>query len=539
MNTTPTLLLVLPELWQLLFINILLLFALMFSSIQNVGRFNENFLYKAKWITPALQVEPVTRATILGFICSALLYYNNSLDSGFAFGLIWDDLCRFMSIFLCLSCAAALCLSIESLKRFSRYEFLLILWLSAVGMLCLIKSYSFLAVYLSIELQSLSFYMLTAMRSRTEASAEAGLKYFILSAFSSAMLLLGMTLIYGTVGCQSLGDLAMIYNHFLAYGPIYDHTYVAVYVGLGSICMSLLFKLAAAPLHAWIADVYEGSHTSITAWFAITAKIAVCTVLIRINTPDTYVMLLVLAAAASLIVGSLSAMRQVKLKRFIAFSAVSNAGWFLLALTAGMWQYMVLHLIVYTILSINLFSIFILPLLRTHPNLAYRTRNHNINTHSPLSAQKHEGSVDHGADSSTIKYISDLNQIYKVNPGLAFAIAMSMFSLAGIPPLAGFYSKYLIINAVSQSEQYLLLAIALAAAVISAFYYIRVVKTIYFSTPSYRKAASFTHRRFVPSEGWFTIQECPTNAYITAVTTGLTLVFFIKPEYFTLWLALI
>lgn len=535
---TSTILLVLPELFQLLFINIILLFALMYGSLSYKSA--ESSLYKAKWITPVLQVEPVTRAITLGFICSAFLYYNNGLDSGFAFGLIWDDLCRFMSIFLCTCCAIALCLSTQSLKRFSRYEFLLILWLSAIGMLCLIKSYSFLAIYLSLELQSLSFYMLASMRSHNEASAEAGLKYFILSAFSSAMLLLGMTLIYGTIGCQSLGDLAMVLNHFLEVDPhgvseLNPTTTRVVDIGLGCICISLLFKLAAAPLHAWIADVYEGSHTSITAWFAITAKIGVITILIRLNIPYTLVMLLVLAAATSLIVGSLSAMRQVKLKRFIAFSAVSNAGWFLLALTAGAWQYMVLHLIVYTILSINLFSVFICPLLRSHPNLAYRTRIHSIKQ-SPALNIKHD-TVDHGADSNAIKYISDLNQIYKVNPGLAFAIATSMFSLAGIPPLAGFYSKYLIINAVSQSQQYLLLAISLIAAVISAFYYIRVVKTIYFSTPLITVAARGGLKQ--RTSWWFTIQECPINAYITALCTGLTLVFFIKPEYFTLWLALI
>ena len=520
MNTPlSALLLVLPELFQLLFINVLLIFALLFSSIENSGC-RSGLIYIAKWITPRLQVEPICRLTIYGFICSALLCYNSSIDTGFAFGLIWDDLCRFMSIFLCLSCAAALYLSAVSLKRFSRYEFLLILWLSAIGMLCLIKSYSFLAVYLSIELQSLSFYMLSAMRSRTEASAEAGLKYFILSAFSSAMLLLGITLIYGTIGSQSFGDLIVILDHFLTYDNHYDVSYVAIYVAHGSICISLLFKLAAAPLHAWIADVYEGSHTSITAWFAITAKIAAATVLIRLNTPHTLIIVLITAAVASLIVGSLSAMRQVKLKRFIAFSAVSNAGWFLLALTAGQWQLMIVHLIVYTVLSVNLFSVFILPLLRTHPNLTYRTRIHNIKNH---------GEVDHGADSSTIKYISDLNQIYKVNPGLAVAVTLSMFSLAGIPPLAGFYSKYLIINAITQSEQYVLLCVALAAAVISAFYYIRVVKTIYFSTT--RQHVNYHHKTM-----WFSVKSYQANAYTTAITTGLTLVFFIRPEYFTLWL---
>ena len=526
MTTNSSILLqVLPELFQLIFINVLLLFAILLSSpsFAKGQKGYQSNTYEAKWIKPLLQTEPVTQITILGLLCSAALYINNHLSHAFAFGLIWDDLGRFMSVFLCFSAAAALTLGTQALKRFSRYEFILIIWLSAIGMLCLIKSYSFLAFYLSIELQSLSFYMLSAMRSRTEASAEAGLKYFILSAFSSAMLLLGMALVYGTIGSQTFGDLGMILNHFLALEASYAQPFAALYVGLGSICVSLLFKLGAAPLHAWIADVYEGSHTSITAWFAITAKIAIATALIRINTPNALVYLLMAVAAISLIVGSLSAMRQVKLKRLVAFSAVANAGWFVLALTTGQWQLMIIHLMIYTILSINLFSIFILPLFRSHPHLEYRAR---VLRTKDLSKSKSD--VDHGANSNTIKYISDLNQIYKVNPSLALAMTISMFSLAGIPPLAGFYSKYLIVNAVTQSEQYLMLAIALGAAVISAFYYIRVVKSIYFSVPA-----------LGVNQWWFTIHESATNAYVTAITTGLTLVFFIKPDYFCIWLALV
>ena len=482
--------------------------------------YNKNLKFKAYpgfIVTPVLQTEVVMKLMILCLICSAYLYLNTKTYNH-AYGLIWDDLGRFMSVFLTLSACCALGLSVQAGVRFGRYEFTLILWLSLLGMLCLIKSYSFLAFYLSIELQSLSFYMLAAMRSRNEASAEAGLKYFILSAFSSAMLLLGMTLVYSTLGTMDFADLSLALNHFdlqnRGLSPL------SVSLGLGCICVSLLFKLAAAPFHAWIADVYEGSHTSITAWFAITSKIAVTCALIRLNTIQNLTSLLTFASLLSLIVGSLSAARQVKLKRLLAFSAVANAGWFLLALNAGQWQLMVVHLIVYTMLSVNLFSIFILPLARTHPGLAYRSRLLR------LSGAK-DALKDHGADGSAIKYISDLHQMYRVNPGLALSLTLSMFSLAGIPPLAGFYSKYLILNALTQNENYNVLALALGVAVLSAFYYLRLIKTLYFSDPGLK------------SSWWFTVKPTPWNAYLASLSCGLTLVWFVKPAYFCVWLSLI
>jgi NADH-quinone oxidoreductase subunit N len=541
-SDTCVFLLILPELVQLILINVLLIFAMMFGSPSegpNLGPMGHDYVdslnnnaalgyhtktYAAGVITPVLQTEPVAKLMVLGLLCSAVLYSNNSLPYAHGYGLILDDLGQFMSVFLTLSAAASLSLGYNAFKRFSRYEFILILWLSLIGMLCLIKSYSFLSLYLSIELQSLSFYMLAAMRSRTEASAEAGLKYFILSAFSSAMLLLGMALLYSAIGSQTFSDLALVTAHFASVGnSTYDMT--CINVGLGCICVSLLFKLGAAPFHAWIADVYEGSHTCITAWFAITSKIGVITALIRLNSHHGLILLLTSAAGLSLAVGSLSAMRQVKLKRLIAFSAVANAGWFLLGLTSGQWQLTLIHLMVYILLSINLFSIFILPLFRYHPSLEYRTRI--LKTGPSAKADM----VDHGADSGSIKYISDLHQIYKINPSLGFAVSVSMFSLAGIPPLAGFYSKYLIISAVTQTEQYLVLSLALAVAVISAFYYLRVVKTIYFSD-----AGKETRHNNL---WWFTLQELPSNALITSCTTALTLVFFVKPDYFCVWLALI
>ena len=461
-------------------------------------------------------------------------------------------------------------------------------------MLCLIKSYNFLTFYLSVELQSLSFYMLAAMRSRTEASAEAGLKYFILSAFSSAILLLGITLIYGTIGSQNFADLGIIINY--SYSQTEAQTPVSLNVGLGCVCISLLFKLAAAPFHAWVADVYEGSPTPITAFFAITAKIAAVTALIRIvELHVTTFALLPFIAALSLVVGSLSAMRQVKLKRLLAFSGVANVGWFLLALISGQWQLLMIHLIVYIVLSTCLFSIFILPLFRTHPNLEYRLRT------DLLVQRSGQHVADHGTDSLTIKYISDLNQLHKTNPSLAFTMVIAFFSLAGIPPCAGFYSKYLIINALTQTEQYLIIGTALASAILSAFYYIRVIKAIYFAplelhfakfredkTNSYRflnqnvalgwltsgtgrnlpHLSSKSNNDLVTKQSglinaystsgartesrqsktltkknqsslkMFTLMTISSNAYICAFTTILTVSFFIRPDYFCIWIML-
>ena len=248
--------------------------------------------------------------------------------------------------------------------------------------------------------------------------------------------------------------------------------------------------------------------------------------------------LLPFIAVLSLVIGSLSAMRQVKLKRLLAFSGVTNVGWFMLALVTGQWHLLIIHLVIYILLSTCLFSIFILPLFRTHPNLEYRQRTDVLGQHI----------VDHGTDSLAIKYISDLNQLHKTNPSLAFAMVIAFFSLAGIPPLAGFYSKYLIINALTQTEQYLTLLVALVSAVLSAFYYIRVIKTIYFPPLELRftlnesskigamvkqqnsKVKTLTKDRFK----MFTIMAVSSNAYICAFSAILMIFFLLNLTIFVL-----
>jgi NADH-quinone oxidoreductase subunit N len=526
-----TLSLVLPELFQTILINVLLMYAVIQQApgrakpgkalqLQGPNQGNARPTRVTPQITalcrPVLATEPVTKLMILGLATSALLYVNNPLP-GRGYGLVWDDLAQFMSVALIASAIAALSLSVASYARFGRYEFTLLLWLSLLGMLSLIKSSSFLAYYLSIELQSLSFYMLAAMRSRNEASAEAGLKYFILSAFASAMLLLGMALVYGATGAMDFADIGLLTSAPANCGV----NLTSVELGFGCIAVSLLFKLGAAPYHAWIADVYEGSATPVTAWFAITAKFAVITALLRVLSLINLHSLMVAAASLSLVVGSLSAARQIKLKRLLAFSAVANSGWFLLAFSAGLWQLGLIHLLVYTLLSINLFCVSVMPLTRAHPGLAYRTRLLVGPTAKTVAS-------DHGADSGALKYISDLHMVMRSNPALAISLALSLFSLAGVPPLAGFYSKYLILNGLAQAESYPLLLLSLAVAVLSAYYYLALVRVCYFG-----------HGAADRNDAAFSLNPGPWAAYVASLSCVVSSCWFLKPAYFCSHLNLI
>lgn len=508
---------ILPELTQIVLINVLLLFALCFSAyhLKIANTLHKDLRFGVQ-ITPLQISQPLSSLVVLSLLFTVGVYANCPITSSVVLtsSFICDPFATLSKILLCLSSAAAIALGQGVIKRFSSYEFVLLCHMAVISMLCLISSYSFLSFYLAIELQSLCFYMLAGMRSRSEFSTEASLKYFILGAFSSAILLLGISLIYGCIGSIYFADLSLFLNHFSDSDG--EHLFSGLSIASGCIFISLLFKLGAAPFHTWVADVYEGSPINITAFFAICAKIAVLSVLIRLTIECQHgplMAILAYAAGFSLLVGSLSAMRQTKLKRLLALSGVANVGWFLLALASGNWEATMIHLIVYIILSITLFSIFITPLFRSHPNLHYQ-----------LQCETKLGIVDHGADNQCIKYISDLQQIYKTNPTLAFAITLAMFSLAGIPPLAGFYSKYLVINATIQCEHYVLLSLALGSAVLSTFYYLRIVKVMYFTTP-------------ISSQRWFSMQvPSQTNAYLISSGTLITLLFMMKPEYITTWL---
>lgn len=573
--TPSDILLIVPELFQLVLINILLLYALFFSGLGQKSQTSSQGFFLQKFIaqnksassfaaqgknlrlayipTPVQIVEPLSWLIVLSLGFSVILLLNNPASLANAVCLtnsyICDTYATFFKALVCVSSAAAIALAIPSLKNSklgshrSNYEFLLVIYLSVLGMLCLISSYNFLTFYLSIELQSLSFYLLACSRAKSEFSAEAGLKYFILGAFSSAFLLFGMSLVYGCIGSIYFDDLAALLEFSTSQAKAtslnfdlsqkleniskmglgsenwnqnglqgIDQNFAAkvtlenssaskigLTIGLACICISLLFKLAAVPFHMWAPDVYEGSPMGITAFFAIASKIAALATLARfvIITEQSLMELFSFVSIATLTVGTLSAMRQVKIKRLIAFSGISNVGWFLLGLCCGRLDAVMLHLIVYIFTSITLFSIIIQPIHR-------------------------QGGSENGVDHMTLKHISDLGQVYKTNAVMAFALTLAFFSLGGIPILAGFYSKYLIINASIQAEALGLLTVGLISAVVSAFYYLRVVKTVYFMEAS---------------NNWFTF-DVPSiaNAYLISCTTFFTAFFIAYPECLSIWL---
>ena len=387
---------ILPELSMLILVNAYLLFALCFSNYHLKIANSMGDLRIGYQITPRQISLPLSGLVVLSLIFSIYLIINCPIENSIILNtsFICDPVVWCAKVLLIISSAAALLLCHDTIQRFSSYEFVILLYLAILSMLCLISSHNFLSFYLCIELQSLCFYMLAGMRSRSEFSTEASLKYFILGAFSSAILLLGISLIYGITVSIYYADVSAFFFHF-DYEKDGESLMVCLFIALTCITTSLLFKLGAAPFHTWVADVYEGSPIYITAFFAICAKIAVLTLLTRLTflfQSDMLMIYLAIASGFSLLIGSLSAMRQTKIKRLLALSGVANVGWFLLALACGQWQVTFIHLMVYIFLSITLFSIFVTPLFRSHPNLGYL-----------LHSEKSHGITDHGADNNTIK----------------------------------------------------------------------------------------------------------------------------------------
>lgn len=360
----------------------------------------------------------------------------------------------FIKYCIVLSTITLLFMSYDYVKNedVKNYELTILILLSILGMILIISSFDLLSLYLGIELQSLAFYILAAFKRNTIASTEAGLKYFILGGFSSGILLLGIVIVYGIMGTTSFQELATCTSEELLSNGII--------IGFLLIAIALFFKLAAAPFHMWAPDVYEGAPTIITALFAAISKLPIIGVFIQLYN----VMLceifpslrgiMILVSIISMFVGAMGALGQFNIKRLLAYSSILNVGYMLLGLSLGHYEGIVMTLLfalVYMLISLNLFS-FLLSLRTT--------------------------------DNVLIKNINDLAGLSKSHPLLAFNVSMSLFSLIGVPPLAGFLSKYFLLQAVMMFSWPLLTVIAVLTTVIASVYYLRIVKIMYFDIPS-------------------------------------------------------
>ena len=393
--------------------------------------------------------------TVLVLSLTLALLFNNDLGFGVLFNntFIHDDLGLFAKTFILVFTILCLLVSQDYFenKKLNSFEYYLLVLLAVLGLVILVSSYDLILAYLAIELQSLSFYVLATFKRNSAYSTEAGLKYFILGAFASGLILFGSSLIYGFTGATNFEHLS---NLFLDSNQIFINGISAIEISITFLAVGFLFKLAAAPFHMWSPDVYEGSPTNSTALFAIVPKIGVFVLFARLfhfsfyNLIGCWQQIILFSAISSVVVGSFIALKQRKIKRLLAYSAISHVGYLLIAFASGSLegsQALFFYLFVYMITGVCVWAMVM--------SLELENKQKNL---------------------------SGLAFLIKVNPVLALTFTILLFSLAGVPPLAGFYAKMQVFLVSIESSMFLVATVAILSSVISTFYYIRIIKTIYF-----------------------------------------------------------
>ena len=362
-------------------------------------------------------------------------------------GVVVDHMSSLMKIITLMGAFLVLSISSSYLKTFKIFniEYPILILSSVLGMMVMISSNDLMVFYMGLELQSLALYVLATFNRDQLKSSEAGLKYFVLSALSSGLLLYGCSLIYGFSGSTNFDIIASQLN---------SNEYVLTF-GIVFILVGLAFKISAVPFHMWAPDVYEGSPTSVTLFFTMVPKIAALTVFIRflyvpfLNLIDQWQMIIIFLSIASMLFGAIAAIGQTNIKRLIAYSSIGHIGYTLAGLATGSnegIQSSIIYISIYVIMNLALFSC-----------LLMLKRNN----------QYYED-------------IDDLSGLSKNHPLLSLSLLVILFSLAGIPPLAGFFAKFYIFKTVIEQSMYFLAIVGLLSTVIAAFYYLRIIKIIYF-----------------------------------------------------------
>ena len=383
-----------------------------------------------------------------------------SVQSGrmVAFGgqFIVDDFAHFMKWLVIIGSSLAVIMSINfnEQESIARFEYPVLILFATLGMFMMVSANDLISLYVGLELQSLALYVVAAFRRDSLKSSEAGLKYFVLGALSSGMLLYGCSLIYGFAGTTSFDGLAALFEGLGGTGPS-----VGLVVGLVFLIAGLAFKVSAVPFHMWTPDVYEGAPTPVTAFFAVAPKIAAIALFIRVLTGPFGVLIadwqqvIVLIAIASMVLGALAAIWQDNIKRLLAYSSIGHMGYALIGLAAGT-EAGVRGILVYMTIYLAM----------------------NVGTFCCVLAMRRNGRMVEG--------ISDLAGLARNQPMLALSLAIFMFSMAGIPPLAGFFGKLYIFLAAIESGLYTLAIIGVLASVIGSYYYLRIIKIMYFDEPA-------------------------------------------------------
>ncbi len=394
---------------------------------------------------------------VLGLLVAAICVSAIPAGKILAFDgqFVVDDFGRYMKWLVLLGSAVAIIMSLGYNEResISRIEFPVLILFATLGMLMMISANGLISLYVGLELQSLSLYVIAAFQRDSVRSSEAGLKYFVLGALSSGMLLYGSSLVYGFSGTTSFTVLADLFKQ-----PATDPS-VGFVVGLVFVMAGLAFKISAVPFHMWTPDVYEGAPTPVTAFFAVAPKIAAIALFVRVLMGPfgelfaQWQQIVILMSVLSMLVGAFAAIWQTNIKRLMAYSSIGHVGYALIGLAAGSEpgiRGILVYMTIYLVMTIGAFCC--------------------------ILAMRRDGRM--------VENISDLAGLSRTHPMMALAFAVFMFSMAGIPPLAGFFGKLYIFLAAVDEELYTLAIIGVLTSVVGAFYYLRIVKLMYFDEPA-------------------------------------------------------
>lgn len=399
----------------------------------------------------------ISYAAVALLIGAGIALAGPASTGGEAFDGLWraDAFGTFAKILIYIASGVAILIAprffAESSGDDLRPEYPVLMLLAAVGMGMMVSAADLLTLYVGLELQSLAAYVLASFMRRDQRSAEAGLKYFILGALASGILLYGISLVYGFSGTTLYSGISTAYAGSKSLGLLF---------GLVFVFAGLAFKIAAVPFHMWTPDVYEGAPTPVTLSFASAQKVAAVALALRIAVeamgPATadWRQIVIFASLASIILGAVAAINQTNIKRLLAYSSINNIGFALIGLAAGTEDGIAAVLVYMTIyVAMTLGSFLVVLQMR-------------------------------GTDGQPVESIASLSGMSRTRPALALALGMFMFSLAGIPPLFGFYAKFAVFEAATRAGLYPLAVIGIASSVIGAYYYLSIIRTMFFGEPA-------------------------------------------------------
>ena len=400
----------------------------------------------------------ISLLSIMTLLLSILLIINLSGSKHLTFSdlFISDDYAIFCKILVIIGSSLAIVLSFRFQEQYdmAQFEYAILILFATLGMMVMISANNLISLYVGLELQSLALYVIAAFKRDDSLSSEAGLKYFVLGAVASGMLLYGASLIYGFTGTTNFDQL----SHIFQIQENINNVNIGVVFGLVFILSGLAFKISAVPFHMWTPDVYEGAPTPVTAFFSVAPKIAALALLIRImfgplgGLVEHWQQIILFISIASMALGAFAAINQKNIKRLMAYSSIGHIGYALIGIAVGNEtgvRSILIYLSIYLFMNIGIFACIL-----------------NLRRNNAM-----------------IENINDLAGLSKTHPMISLAIAVFMFSMAGVPPFAGFFGKLYIFMSAIQAEHYILALLGILSSVIAAFYYIRIVQIIYFKEP--------------------------------------------------------